>query len=62
MLLFNNILINTHSVQQVQRGREKSHEEVQITVRYKDKMNLADDSKYPINITKRSLKKAIPQV
>lgn len=60
MLLINNTVIHIHSVEEVQREREKKPLKgfkLQITVRYRDKINLANNSKDHIHITKRSLKK-----
>ena len=60
MLLINNIVMNIHSVEEVQREGGKSHEKVFsfiLWLRYTDKMNLANYSKAHINNTKRSLKK-----
>ena len=58
--MINNIVIHIHSVEEVQREREKKPFKgfkLQIMVRYRDKMNLANNSKDHISITKRSLKK-----
>lgn len=48
MLLINNTVIHIHSVEEVQREREKKPLKgfkLQITVRYRDKINLANNSK-----------------